>query len=111
MVNGRQPIEAGDLDPATMANECPEEQHPIKIVITEKDKDRLREDAEGVDTLENIYSLTCVSWPSLLTFPLNIHPYSDTKTAPRRRASSRRKSRLPRHALLQYLPQHTLRLR
>lgn len=55
----RQSVEALDLDRATMAAACPEEHGAI--VITANDKDKLEENSKVVDTLENIYSLTCVS--------------------------------------------------
>jgi hypothetical protein len=46
-------------DPDTVATTCPEE-HSASV-ITSEEKRRLEENSEIVDTLEDIYSLTCVA--------------------------------------------------
>jgi hypothetical protein len=48
-------------DPETVAATCLED-HAANIITSEEER-RLREDSEMLDTLEDIYSLTCVTTP------------------------------------------------
>jgi hypothetical protein len=79
-------------DPDTMATTCPEEH--CATVITPEEKQKLKENSEVVDTLEYIFSLTCVVRPLFTAQAIFsiVVLYSGRKTGPPQKTPLHRKS-------------------